>query len=351
MDYLMLSNKTRAKVMEYLPDDKEFNKMALYFQNFCDGTRLKIISCLAVSDMCVNDLSKLLDINQTTISHQLKYLKAQDIVCYERIGKIMVYHLNDKKVNDIMYLAVCNIWLKKIVSFDIILVGEIMKGKLIVIEGTDCSGKETQSNLLVKKLNEMGIKTEKFCFPNYQSATGKILAGPYLGKPDYCEGYFEEGASNVDPKVASLYFAADRKYNINKIQQRLDEGVNVVVDRYIDSNLAHQGSKIFDDKKRKKMFAFLEKLEYGLLELPRADVTIFLYMPTEVAKILKAHREEKPDQHESDENYLKNSEKVYLQLAKMHGYVKIDCADNDKPKSIQEISNIVLEKILKKVSK
>ena len=92
-----------------------------------------------------------------------------------------------------------------------------MKGKLIVIEGTDCSGKETQSNLLVSALNEKGIKTEKFCFPYYESATGKIVAGPYLGKKDYCEGYFAEGATNVDPKVASLYFAADRKYNINKI--------------------------------------------------------------------------------------------------------------------------------------
>ena len=226
-----------------------------------------------------------------------------------------------------------------------------MKGKLIVIEGTDCSGKETQSNLLVKKLNELGIKTEKFCFPNYQSPTGKILAGPYLGKPDFCEGYFDEGASNVDPKVASLYFAADRKYNIAKIEEKLNQGINVVVDRYIDSNFAHQGSKIYDDKKRKEMFCYLEKLEYGLLKLPRADITIFLYMPIEAAKILKANRPEKPDQHEMDERYLLNSEKVYLQLAKMHKYIKIDCAEKNKPKPIEDIHKEVLEKILKKVIK
>ena len=109
MDYLILSNKSRSKVLEYLPDDKEIDKIAVYFQNFCDATRLKIISCLAMCDMCVNDLAKLLNINQTTVSHQLKYLKSQDIVSYQRSGKIIVYHLNDKKVNDIMYLAVCNL--------------------------------------------------------------------------------------------------------------------------------------------------------------------------------------------------------------------------------------------------
>ncbi len=224
-----------------------------------------------------------------------------------------------------------------------------MKGKLIVIEGTDCSGKETQSNLLVAKLNELGYKTEKFCFPYYASATGKMIAGPYLGKPDYCEGYFEEGASNVDPRVASLFFAADRKYNIGKILDKLNNGINVVVDRYIDSNFAHQGSKIYDDKKRQEMFDFLEKLEYELLELPRADITIFLYMPLEAAKILKSHRAEKPDQHEMDEKYLLNSEKVYLSLCDLHKYIKIDCAKENKPYSIEHIHNVVLDEILKKL--
>ena len=108
MEYLLLSPKSRNKVLEYLPSESEINSLALYFQNFSDGTRLKIISCLAMCDMCVNDLSKLLNINQTTISHQLKLLKDQNVVSYIRNGKILVYHLIDKKVNDLMYLAVCD---------------------------------------------------------------------------------------------------------------------------------------------------------------------------------------------------------------------------------------------------
>ena len=93
-----------------------------------------------------------------------------------------------------------------------------MRGKLIVIEGTDCSGKETQSNLLVDFLNNAGLKTKKFAFPNYDSPTGKIIAGPYLGKEGYQPPLFEEGASNVDPYCATLLFAMDRKYNIKEIR-------------------------------------------------------------------------------------------------------------------------------------
>ena len=90
--------------------------------------------------------------------------------------------------------------------------------KIIVIEGTDCSGKETQSKLLLKRLNEENISTEYITFPNYESPTGKIVGGPYLGKESISNGYFEEGAANVDPKVASLYYAADRLYNKHIIE-------------------------------------------------------------------------------------------------------------------------------------
>ena len=91
-----------------------------------------------------------------------------------------------------------------------------MRGKIIVIEGTDCSGKETQSKLLVKRLTEKGIKCASFSFPMYDTPTGRIVGGAYLGKPEICDGYFKEGAPNVDPKVSCLYYAADRKYNIDK---------------------------------------------------------------------------------------------------------------------------------------
>ena len=103
---------------------------------------------------------------------------------------------------------------------------EKKKGKIIVIEGTDCSGKETQSKKVIENLKEYNFKY--FAFPNYDSPTGKIIAGPYLGKESVCEGWFPEGAANVSFKIASLYYAADRKYNIDKIEEMLNEGYNVI---------------------------------------------------------------------------------------------------------------------------
>ena len=89
--------------------------------------------------------------------------------------------------------------------------------KLIVIEGTDCSGKETQSKLLEERLKKEGKKVVRFDFPMYDSPTGKIIGGAYLGKPEIGKSIFPEGAVNVDPYITCLYFAADRKYNMPKI--------------------------------------------------------------------------------------------------------------------------------------
>lgn len=225
------------------------------------------------------------------------------------------------------------------------------KGLLIVVEGTDCSGKETQSNLLTHALNKHNIKTKKFCFPNYTSATGKIIAGPYLGKEGYSPALFEEGAPNVDPMVCSLYYAADRKYNIKQITNELEKGVCVVVDRYTESNLAHQGCKFSDKQKQQEFFDFVDNLEYNLLNLPRPDIVLFLYMPTYASKILKQNRQEKPDQHEIDETHLLHAEQTYLTLAKNRNYVQINCTtENKEIKTIEQIHQEVVEKILEKLS-
>ena len=104
--FLLLSERNKHEILNYLPNENSINKLANFFQNFSDGTRLKIISCLAMCDMCVNDLSTILKTNQTTISHQLKFLKQQNIVSCKRDGKIILYSLTSSKVNDLMLSAV-----------------------------------------------------------------------------------------------------------------------------------------------------------------------------------------------------------------------------------------------------
>lgn len=202
-----------------------------------------------------------------------------------------------------------------------------MRGRIIVIEGTDCSGKETQTSLLVQRLKKEGHKVERFDFPMYDTPTGKIIGGPYLGKEYIGDCVFEEGPVEVDPKVAALYYAADRRYNFKMIDSLLKQGIDVILDRYVESNMGHQGAKLLDKEERMELYKWLEKLEYELLELPRPDVTIFLYMPYKKVAELKAVRNEKENLHENNLLYIRNAEHTYLELAEMNQYHKIDCID------------------------
>ena len=221
-----------------------------------------------------------------------------------------------------------------------------MKGKLIVIEGTDCSGKETQTKMLVERLEKLNIKCERLSFPMYDTPTGKIVGGPYLGKDYICDGWFEEGAVNVNPKVSSLYYAADRKYNVGKIEELLNKGINVILDRYTYSNLAHQGGKIENKEDRLEMYKWLDKLEFELLELPKADIKVFLHMPYVVSCILKKDRLEKADQHEVSKEHLLLAESAYIEIAEMYGFKTIECNIGNSPKKIEEINNELYDYVL-----
>ncbi len=225
-----------------------------------------------------------------------------------------------------------------------------MANKFIVIEGTDCSGKETQSRLLVERLNNLGMKSAYLTFPDYDTPTGKIVAW-YLNKPEYSEGLpikterlFMEGADKVDPLVASCYYAADRRYNMNKIIDLLDQGYNVILDRYVYSNMAHQGGKIKSKTARTKIIDTLDQLEFGILELPRPDAVIFLHMPYEQACILKKKRTNLDD-HEKNVEHLKNAEQTYLELCEKFSFRYINCTKNNQIRSIEDISDEILSNV------
>ncbi|MDD4282455.1 MAG: deoxynucleoside kinase [Bacilli bacterium] len=225
-----------------------------------------------------------------------------------------------------------------------------MLGKLIVIEGTDCSGKETQTNLLIKKLENKKIPIIKFDFPNYNSPTGKIIGGPYLGKEYMGTSWFLEGASNVEPKVASLYFAADRLYNIKKITDMLQKGTNVILDRYTYSNMGHQAGKLENAQERLEMYEWIEKLEFKALGLPIPDIAIFLHLPYDHALILKQNRKEKPDGHENDECHLRNAEKAYIEIAEKYSFKTIKCYEDNNIRAIDEINEELYNYIIEKLS-
>jgi dTMP kinase len=113
--------------------------------------------------------------------------------------------------------------------------------------------------------------------------------------------------------------------------------------------MAHQGGKILDKEKRFEMYKWLEELEYGLGDLPKPDATVLLYVPYQYALELKKSREESPDQHETSEEHLKNAEKAYLELAKRNNHIIINCVDNNKMRSIEDIHEEIYNKVISKL--
>ena len=205
-------------------------------------------------------------------------------------------------------------------------------GKIIVIEGIEGSGKETQSKLLVESLNKMGIKSIEFSFPMYDTPTGKIFKDCLLSN----NNYFNEGIDSLDPELVCLYTAADRKYNIKKINEYLMDGYIVVINRYTSSNMANQGSKYEDSEDRFYMYQWIDKLEYWLLKLPKPDYTILLNMPYKYNNQLSF---ELTNEDSKQERVLES----YLELAGLYNWDIINCIDEDKEKTIDEIHEEIME--------
>ena len=229
------------------------------------------------------------------------------------------------------------------------------RGKIIVIEGTDCSGKETQTKLLVEKLEKIGKKVKRISFPMYDSPTGKLIGACLLGKPDMCReflteyhSFFPEGGGNIDSLAAIDLYAADRRYNLPKINKLLDEGYIVIIDRYVASNMAHRGGLLENRADRLKIYKKIELLEYEINELPRPDKTVLLYLPYEYANMLKKDRKEVADETEKNEKYLKMGEKAYLELSAIYDYAFIDCVKNKQIRTIEDINEELFE-IIKEI--
>lgn len=222
------------------------------------------------------------------------------------------------------------------------LVSDMNRGKLIVIEGTDGSGKQTQSEKLFDRLNSKGIDCEIIGFPNYGSATGDIIGDCCLGKDNRIKGgSWFENFSQLDPKIACLYYAADRLSMASVIREKLVEGKVVILDRYVESNMGHQCGKLLNKSERNKLRDWIVNLEYKLLKLPQPDLIIFLHMPFQLSRKLKEGMDEKLDAHEADENHLRNAENAYLELADHYGWNKIKCFVDSNVRNIDDIGEEV----------
>lgn len=203
------------------------------------------------------------------------------------------------------------------------------KGKFIVIDGSDGSGKATQVDLLKKRLVKEGYKIKDVDFPEYY----KNFFGKFIG---HCLSEQYYNFLKVHPKIASVLYAADRFESSKDIKEWIDKGYVVIANRYVSANQIHQGGKIKNAKKRGEFLEWLDEMEYGVFKIPRPDVVFYLNLPISISlKLMKERNKKskrtylgnKKDVAESDLEYLNNSHKSALWVAKreLH-YVQIDCS-------------------------
>lgn len=223
------------------------------------------------------------------------------------------------------------------------------RGKLIVIDGTDGSGKTTQLDLLAKQLKKDGLKVKTIHFPHYENFFGEFIG--------HCltEQYYN--FINVHPKIVSVLYAADRWESSPEIQKYLNTGYIVILDRYVSANQIHQGGKISSVKKRISFLKWLDEMEYKVFEIPRADVTIYLSLPLSLVEVLikdrnkkavRAYAGNKKDVHEADVEFKKNSIKSAVWLSKyLKNFVKVDCSVKGKILSREIIHEKVYEQVKK----
>lgn len=200
------------------------------------------------------------------------------------------------------------------------------KGKLLVIDGADGAGKATQTKLLVERLRSEGRAVETLAFPQYdQTAFGQLLRECLDGK----RGDF----LGLDPRIASVLYAADRYVARPQLEAWLAAGRTVVLDRYVSSNMLHQGSKIVGDQVALTDFlSWLDHVEHTLFGLPRPDLIVYLDVPyrARVAMIHSDGTRGGLDIVEKDQEYQKAAETCAQELlASLNNWQSIACTENE----------------------
>ena len=215
-------------------------------------------------------------------------------------------------------------------------------GKLIVIDGVDGSGKETQTGLLQTALINSGVNVKKIEFPNYSDNSSALIKM-------YLAGEFGKSAEAVNPYAASTFYAVDRFASYKQYwEDEYKSGKIILADRYVSSNAIHQASKL-TGKERDDYLSWLYDFEYEKIELPKPDAVIFLDMPPEYAAVLINKRysgdQSKKDLHEKDISYMKKCYESAIYACEKLGWIRIPCVLDGEILSANEIHSRVLAKV------
>ena len=217
------------------------------------------------------------------------------------------------------------------------------KGKLLVLEAGDGSGKATQTKMLRERRVAESRCVRQVEFPDYASPSSALVR-MYLG------GDFGERASEVNAYAASAFFAVDRYASFQtKWRADLEAGAIVLADRYTTANMVHQAVKIEDAAEREAFLAWLEDFEYEKLALPRPDLVLFLDMDPAVSRRLIAARAAASgaarDIHERDEDYLVRCHRASVNLAARCGWQRVRCSEAGEPLSREAVHEKIYEAV------
>ena len=218
---------------------------------------------------------------------------------------------------------------------------------LIVLEGSDGSGKATQTTRLYERLQNLGVDVIRVSFPNYESESSALIKM-------YLRGDFGATAEEVNPYAAATFYAVDRFASFQSWKDFYAGNGVILADRYVGSNMAHQSAKIRRKADREKFLNWLDNFEYKRLQLPRPDLTIFLDMPPKIAAMLRRERG-REDIHESDAAYMIKSYNAYKEIAEKFEWKIVNCSAGNFAKSAidihEEIFGLVEAMLIKNDSK
>ncbi len=214
-------------------------------------------------------------------------------------------------------------------------------GKLVVIEGTDGSGKSTQFKMTCERLQKAGRPFKSVTFPRYTEESSALLRM-------YLRGDFGKDPNDVNPYAASTFFAVDRYASFKTDwQKEYDAGIPVLCDRYTTSNAIHQACKLPRDE-ADAFVRWLFGYEYGLLGLPEPSCVLYLDIPPETTfGLLKKRQGDGGDIHELDHEYLKKCRETASRLCEEFGWHRIKCVEKGRLRKPEEINDDIMEIILK----
>lgn len=214
-----------------------------------------------------------------------------------------------------------------------------IKGKFIVLEGADGTGKTTQAKLFFSYLKKQKIPSVLFSFPQYQSAWGKMVRR-------YLNGEFGD-VNEVNPYLASMLYAGDRLVASGKIKKWLASGKIVVCDRYFASNIAHQGAKVRSQSEKSKYIKWLEDLEFNVHKIPKPDLVVLLTLPPKNAR--KFMKMRKLDIHEKDVSYQGNVALAFKDYAKgKKNWVEVSNMAGKRLKTLAEVNREIIKAVRKR---